>query len=41
MTDLEQQPAMPEQNLGQSTTVAQDPTPVLQQAAVEIDDEIL
>ncbi|KAM0698597.1 hypothetical protein Q7P36_002064 [Cladosporium allicinum] len=41
MVDSEQQPAMPEQNLGQSTTVAQDPTPVLQQAAVEIDDEIL
>jgi hypothetical protein len=41
MADLEQQPAMPEQNLGQSTTVAQDPTPVLQHADVDIDDDIL
>jgi hypothetical protein len=44
MKDLEQQPALPEQNLGQSTSVAQDPTPVLQQAnaaAVDIDEDIL
>jgi hypothetical protein len=44
MKDLEQQPALPEQNLGQSTSVAQDPTPVPQQAtavADDIDDNIL
>jgi hypothetical protein len=43
MKDLEQQPALPEQNLGQATSVAQDPTPVLQQAnaAAEDIDEIL
>jgi hypothetical protein len=44
MKDLEQQSALPEQNLGQSTSVAQEPTPVLQQgtaAAEDIDDDIL
>lgn len=44
MKDLEQQPALPEQNLGQSTSVAQEPTPVVQQAtdaAEDIDDDIL
>lgn len=42
MADLEQQPALPEQNLGQSTAIAQEPTPVLQQAADAEDiDEIL
>lgn len=38
MADLEQQPALPEQNLGQASSVAQDPTPVLQQEAVDLDD---
>lgn len=44
MKDLDEQPAMPEQNLGQATTLAQEPTPVLQQAtapAEDDDDEIL
>ena len=44
MEDLDQQPALPEQNLGQSNSVAQEPTPVLQQAtaaAEDIDDDIL
>ena len=45
MKDLDQQPALPEQNLGQATSVAQEPTPVLQQAtaaaAEDIDDDIL
>ncbi|GAB7328671.1 hypothetical protein MBLNU13_g00598t1 [Cladosporium sp. NU13] len=45
MKDLDQQPALPEQNLGQATSVAQEPTPVLQQAAAaaaeDIDDDIL
>jgi len=41
MADLEQQPALPEQNLGQATAVAQDPTPVLKQADVDVDDDIL
>jgi len=44
MKDLDQQPALPEQNLGQSTSIAQEATPILQQAtaAVEdIDDDIL
>jgi hypothetical protein len=44
MKDLEQQPALPEQNLGQSVSVAQEPTPALQQAtaaADDIDDDIL
>jgi hypothetical protein len=44
MKDLDQQPALPEQNLGQSASVAQEPTPVLQQAtaaAEDIDDDIL
>lgn len=44
MKDLDQQPALPEQNLGQSTSAAQEPTPVLQQAtaaADDIDDDIL
>lgn len=38
MADLDQQPVMPEQNLGQSTTVAQEPTPALQQAEEDVDD---
>jgi hypothetical protein len=44
MKDMDQQPALPEQNLGQATSVAQEPTPVLQQAtaaAEDIDDDIL
>jgi len=44
MKDLDQQPALPEQNLGQSASVAQEPTPVLQQATTAadgIDDDIL
>lgn len=44
MKDLDQQPALPEQNLGQLTSAAQEPTPVLQQAtaaAEDIDDDIL
>jgi polynucleotide 5'-kinase involved in rRNA processing len=44
MKDLDQQPALPEQNLGQASSVAQEPTPVLQQASVaveDIDDDIL
>ena len=44
MKDLEQDTAPPEQNLGQPNSVAQEPTPVLQQAtaaAEDIDDNIL
>jgi hypothetical protein len=45
MKDLEQDTALPEQNLGQTNSVAQEPTPVLQQAtaaaAEDIDDDIL
>jgi hypothetical protein len=44
MKDLGQDTALPEQNLGQATSVAQEPTPVLQQAtaaAEDIDDDIL
>lgn len=39
MKDLDEQPALPEHNLGQSTTVAQEPTPVLQQATAATDDD--
>lgn len=38
MADLEEQPKMPEQNLGQTTTVAQDLTPAILQEAEDIDD---
>lgn len=38
MADLEEQPKMPEQNLGQASTVAQDPTPTLQQGMEDIDE---
>jgi hypothetical protein len=44
MQDLEQQPALPEQNSRQSPSVAQEPAPALQQAAAaaeDIDDDIL